>query len=237
MEKTINFEDIKEKILASLKDSNWDIVLKPFINSDEFTKILDFLYKENLEGRTFTPSLSKMFEAFKFCNYNDLKVVILGQDPYSGIDQADGVAFSCSIGKLQPSLNYILKAVNKEVYDNQEVSIDKDLRRWSKQGVLLLNSALTVQFGKPGTHVEIWKNFITFVIDTLSIKTNNLVFILLGNKAKEYSELISDSKHLILTAKHPASAAYNKLKEWDSNLVFKDTNSYLLDKHNLKINW
>jgi len=234
---TINLEEIKEKLIKKFEGTGWDVKLRSFIKSDDFSKIINTLYNEREDGKRFTPPLKYVFKAFEKCKLENLKVVVIGQDPYPHLNTADGLAFSCSItGKPQPSLKHIFHAINETVYkDDREHN--PDLERWAEQGVLLLNTALTCQVDKVGSHYDIWQDFITYVIDMLSLTNSGIIFVFLGAKAQELESLISDS-HYVLKASHPASAAYSGGK-WNCNDVFNKIND-ILQKNNgesFKIKW
>lgn len=238
MDPSIDLEDIKQKLIEKLKPSGWSVKLRSFINSSDFSQIIESLYNERESGKRFTPPLKYVFRAFEECPIDDLKVVIIGQDPYPQLGVADGLAFSCSItGQPQPSLKELLKAVNKTCYEGNEVSTDVDLKRWSNQGVLLLNTALTCQLEKPSTHQSIWHDFIVYVIDILSLTSSGLVFILMGKQAQELESLIG-KHHYVFQTYHPVYAVYNKT-EWDCMDVFRKTNE-ILKKNNgekFQITW
>lgn len=217
----MQLEEIKLKLFDKLKPSGWDRVFKSFIFSSEFDDILKKLYDLSQDDKRFTPPLKQVFRAFEECPYKDLKVIIIGQDPYPQLGVADGISFSCSnTDKLQPSLRYILQEVNRTVYNGHEVSKDVDLSRWSKQGVLMLNTALTVQVGKIGSHYDIWKPFTAYLLDFLNTTNTGLIYVYMGKKAEEWAELSSDNNHKFFV-KHPASAAYSGSK-WDSNNLFNE---------------
>jgi uracil-DNA glycosylase len=215
----MNIQEIKNKFYEKLKPSGWDVPLKGFINSFEFEKIVTSLYNLSNEGKRFTPPLKQVFRAFEECPYDKLQVIIIGQDPYPTLGVADGIAFSCSnTNKLQPSLKFILQEIDRTVYDNKVISKDLDLKRWSNQGVLMLNTALTVEVGKIGSHYDIWKPFTAYLLDTLNTSKEQLIYVYMGKKAEEWSEITNNS-NLKFSVKHPASAAYSGSK-WDSNYVF-----------------
>lgn len=234
----INLDEIKSKLIDKLRASGWADKLKGFLLSDDFDKIMEFLYNQRQAGKRFTPPLKTMFTAFEKCKYSDLKVVIIGQDPYPTLGVADGMAFSCSSTMLtQPSLEYIFKAIDKTVYsDNGYENPNPDLSRWAEQGVLLLNTALTTEIDKPGMHQDIWKPFITYLLDILNVYNSGLVFIFMGRKAEVFEDLIGDNHYKLITS-HPASAAYNNQEQWDSKGVFTETNKILKGIINDEINW
>jgi len=216
----MELEEIKQKMFTKLQPSGWDKVFKSFIFSGDFDDIITKLYSLVQDDKRFTPPLKQVFRAFEECPYDKLQVVIIGQDPYPQLDVADGISFSCSnTGKLQPSLRYILDEVNRTVYGGHPGSLDVDLKRWSNQGVLMLNTALTVEVGKIGSHYDIWKPFTAYLLDWLNTHNSGLVYLYMGKKAEEWSELIDDHNSTKYFVKHPASAAYNGSK-WDSDNVF-----------------
>lgn len=233
----INIEEVKNKLYLKLKDSGWGDKLKTFILSQDFDNILIKLVKEVENGKRFTPPIKQMFSAFEKCKYADLKVVIVGQDPYPYLGVADGMAFSCSNeNKPQASLRYILKAVNKTVYPNETYDYNPDLTRWAEQGILLLNTSLTTEIGKIGKHYEIWKPFIAFLIDMLNAYNPGLVYIFMGKKAAELMDDVSNNNHKLFCS-HPASAAYINLEEWDCNDVFNKTSKLIKDHYKYDIKW
>jgi len=237
MSNTLNIEEIKEKVLTKLEPSGWSRILRSFINSKEFEDILKALVKQAQDGKRFTPTLKNLFRAFEECPYDQLKVVIIGQDPYPQLGVADGIAFSCSLTmEAQPSLEYMLKSVNDTVHGGFSISSNPDLKRWSNQGVLMLNTALTTNIGKVGQHYIIWKPFIAYVLDWLSWNCPGLVYIYMGKKAEEWADCVNDNNYKFFCS-HPASAAYNKEEKWDCNDVFNKTSEVLKKNYNFEIEW
>ncbi len=227
----MDLEEVKQKMFAKLEPSGWDKIFKSFIFSSDFNDILTKLYTQSQDGKRFTPPLKQVFRAFEECPYDKLQVVIIGQDPYPQLDVADGISFSCgNTRKLQPSLRYILEEVNRTIYNDHPGSIDPDLTRWANQGVLMLNTALTVEVGKIGSHYDIWKSFTAYLLDWLNTHDSGLVYLYMGKKAQEWSDLTDDNLNTKYFVKHPASAAYNGGK-WDSEAVFM---KIIKDK---QINW
>lgn len=238
MEQTINMVEIKEKLIEKLKPSGWANKLKGFIQSSDFDKILQTLYNEREDGKRFTPPLKDVFKAFEQCPEKDLKIVFIGQDPYPQLGVADGMAFSCGVTmKPQPSLRNMFEAIEETVYQGFPTYQDPNLTRWANQGVLLLNTALTCQVDKIGSHYSIWNEFVMYVFDMLNFTNSGLIFVLLGAKAQELESIIGPN-HYILKASHPASAAYTKTT-WDCKNIFLRANE-IIEANNGKIhtiNW
>jgi len=234
----INLEEIKCKLIEKLQPSGWAHKLRGFIQSSDFDKILDTLYKMREDGKRFTPPLKYVFRAFEECPHDKLKVIMIGQDPYPHFGVADGLAFSCSLTqKPQPSLKNIFGAVELTVYEEFPTHQDPDLTRWANQGVLLLNSALTCQVDKVGSHYSIWQEFIAYTMDMLNFTDSGLIFVLMGKQAQELEGMIGDHHHIIKVS-HPASAAYTKTT-WDCGNIFNEINKIIKGQYGptFKINW
>jgi len=236
MEPNINI--FKTQIKTDSKISGWDTILNPFIDSKSFDDIFDFLETSVNNGQRFTPPFKDVFNAFKECSYENVNVVIVGQDPYPQLGSADGLAFSCSKkGKAEKSLQYILKQTvgdftktGRVMYTPEEC----DLRRWANQGVLLINTAFTVEVNKIGSHYNLWKPFTNYIFSNINKHKKNTIFVLMGKKAEEWETLLPDCK--ILKCPHPASAAY-KGGEWDHNDVFNKVNTELEKQNKSLIIW
>ena len=251
---TINIEEVKKKLYENLKPSGWGDKLKSFILSSDFDKIINTLLAEAKQGKRFTPVLKQVFRAFEECPLNELKVVIIGQDPYpqgpvtvregkdgmvrevSRYPVADGIPFSCSnTNNPQPSLKYIFKAINETVYTDG-YDWDPDLKRWSNQGILMINCAFTTQITKTGVHYALWKPFLEFLFDYLSINHPDVIYIYLGRKAEEWSTYVPEDSSKLF-ASHPASAAYQDLEKWDCNDIFNKTSELVKKQFNEEIIW
>jgi uracil-DNA glycosylase len=219
-------QDTKQKIIKLLTPSGWAEKLRTFLTSQDMDVLLEKLLTESKEGRNFTPTLKDVFRGFIECPFNDVKVVIVGQDPYPTMGVADGISFSCSkTGKLQPSLRYIMGAINTTVYNQpKDTPQDVDLKRWANQGVLMINTAFTCQIDKIGSHYEIWKEFFFMVLDVIATQKNNVPVILLGKQAHAYSVYLTNP---IIKVSHPASAAYAKNHDWDCGDCFNKVNEML----------
>ena len=222
----VDIQQLRDSANSSLEESGWDRMLSPFINGLDFDYIVNQLVECVNAGKRFTPKFKNIFNAFKECPYDDIKVVIVGQDPYPQIGVADGIAFSCSIkGTAEKSLQYINRALGTE---------HTDLRCWSNQGVLLINTALTVEINSIGSHYNLWKPFTNYLFDNINRVNPDTVFILMGKKAQEWKVLLPNCK--ILECAHPASAAYRG-GEWDCNDVFNKANDLLKKQDKTCINW
>jgi uracil-DNA glycosylase len=236
MKTETEIDEIKQKMFAKLEPSGWDKVFKSFIFSSEFTDILSKLYELSIADKRFTPTLKQLFRAFEECPHDDLKVVFIGQDPYPQIGVADGISFSCgNTNKVQPSLRYIFEEIERTVYQEFPSYQDPDLTRWSKQGILMLNTALTVEVGKIGSHYDIWKPFTAYMLDWLNNHNKKLIYVYMGKKAEEWSVLTGDNNYKF-SVKHPASAAYNGSK-WDSNDIFNKISKLVEENNGQKIIW
>jgi uracil-DNA glycosylase len=219
----MNLQEIKQKLFNKFAINGWDKVFRSFVYSTDFDNIITKLWELSNDDKKFTPPLKQVFRAFEECPYDNLQVVIIGQDPYPQLGVADGISFSCSnTNKLQPSLRFILEEVNRTVYDNEVIIEDLDLKIWSNQGILMLNTALTTEVGNIGSHYDIWRPFTTYLLDWLNINKSELVYVYMGKKAEEWSSMTDDT-NIKYFVKHPASAAYNGSK-WDSKDLFNKIN-------------
>jgi len=195
-----------------------------------------FLEQENEQGTIVYPKHSDVFNAFNLTPFNEVKVVILGQDPYHGANQAHGLSFSVQKGvAIPPSLRNIYKELQADV-PGFKIPTDGDLSSWAKQGVLLLNSTLTVRSNQPGSHQKMgWEQFTDQAIRALSEQREGLVFMLWGRHAQAKASLIDPTKHVVLTAAHPSPfSAYNG---FFGCTHFSKANAYLVNKDEKPINW
>lgn len=235
---SVNIEEIKQKLYEKLKASGWGDKLKTFVLSSDFDKIIQKLEEDVNDGKRFVPQLKYLFNAFQKCPYDKLKVVIVGQDPYPYLNISDGMAFSCSLkGKPEASLRYIFKEIQLSIYPDQpDIQFNPDLTRWSEQGILLLNSALTVPTGKPGYHQILWRPFMAFLFDILTCYNPGLIYVFMGKIAAQWAESIPDNNHKLFTT-HPASAAYANSERWECDDVFNKVNEILVKTNSEKIIW
>lgn len=188
-------------------ESSWRNALAGEFGKPYFESLVRFLHKEKSEGKTIYPPGSQIFRAFDLTPVEDLKVVILGQDPYHGPGQAHGLSFSVSAGvPAPPSLKNIFKEIESDL--GVRMSGYPDLEKWARQGVLLLNAVLTVRAGAAASHSKIgWEEFTDAVIRYISDNCEGVVFLLWGNFARSKSALIDHSRHHVLEAAHPSPLA------------------------------
>ena len=184
------------------------------------------------------PEPDKMFRAFQLVPYRNVKVVIIGQDPYFTEGVADGLAFSSGQPTyLPPSLAKVYEALEEELGFGDFLNKEPSLDYWAEQGVLLLNRTLTVEKGNPNSHGDIgWKQFTDFVLNRLREHSESLVFMLWGSSARNVRKIVEDERHLILEAEHPAFAARD-VREWDNGHCFTKCNSFLESLNKQTINW
>ena len=185
---------------------DWYGILDPIFRSDYFRKLTDQHRKHTTECTVY-PEKGKTFRAFELCPLNSVKVVILGQDPYHD-GSATGLAFANDgKGRVSPSLRNVIQTVKNDFGD---VDVNPNLESWAKQGVLLLNTALTVQKGMPASHIDMWMPFTRDIITKLSLEKPHLVWVLWGKKAQEYHRhIMYKAAHTILEAPHPAAEVYS----------------------------
>ena len=213
--------------------NDWDNVLSEEYNKDYFIKIKDKV-REEYNNKTIFPPAKEVFKAFRMTPYKDTRVVILGQDPYHGVGEANGLCFSVNVGiKMPPSL----KNIYKELYDDLGIKRETtDLSDWAKSGVLLLNSVLTVEKDKPASHKFIgWEEFTDSVIKLLNEKEEPVVFILWGNFAKGKMKYITNPKHLIISSSHPSPFSVNY--GFFGSRPFSKTNEFLKKNGLKEIEW
>ena len=219
---------------VKIKDS-WKNILQSEFEKPYFENLTSFVNNE-YSKHTCYPKGTDVFAAFDFCDLDDLKVVILGQDPYHGEGQANGLCFSVHDGITHPpSLINIFKEIETDV--NISYPKSGDLSRWAKQGVLLLNATLTVRAGEAGSHQKQgWEQFTDAVIQKISEEKNDVVFLLWGGFAKKKVKLIDNKKHHILTSGHPSPLSANR-GYWFGNKHFSKTNNFLKDVGLAAIQW
>ena len=223
-----NINQIKKTLKLNFEISGWDNILNPFLDSKEFDNITDKLSTLVEQDRRFTPKFKESFNPFVETKYQDLKVVIVNQDPYPQLGVSDGLAFSCSkTGKAEKALQFILKETMGDFTETGRVIYTPEecnLKRWANQGVLLINTALTCELNKTGSHYSIWKLFIEYLFKNINKENKDIIFVLMGRKAESWQLLLNEQK--ILKCPHPTSAAYNN-NIWDADKIFKKVNKEL----------
>lgn len=215
-------------------EPSWKAVLKEEFEKPYFEYLVNFV-KSEYKTHTVYPPGNRIFSAFDFTPFDEVKVVIIGQDPYHGPNQANGLCFSVADGVRQPPS---LQNIFKELYDDLGVSVPAsgNLERWAKQGVLLLNATLTVRASQAGSHQNKgWETFTDAVIQKLSDEKENLVFILWGAYAQKKGSIIDTAKHFIIKSTHPSPfSAHNG---FFGSKPFSKTNAYLKKENMQEINW
>lgn len=224
------------ELSASLLPKDWQDLLKDEFDQAYMESLQSFLMAEQDQGKTIYPPADQIFTALNLTPVNNVKVVILGQDPYHGPSQAHGLSFSvpAAISKLPPSL----KNIYKELYADLGIPVatSGDLTRWARQGVLLLNAMLTVEAKNAGSHQKRgWEEFTNRIIQLLSERCDGLVFVLWGAYAQKKSALIDDGKHLVLKGIHPSPLSAHR--GFFGSRPFSLINQYLSNNSKGEIDW
>ncbi len=213
---------------------SWKNILNDEFDKTYYKDLMDFV---NLEYKNTTcyPQEKDIFAAFDFCAFNDVKVVVLGQDPYHGEGQANGLCFSVKDTiKQPPSLVNIFKEIKTDI--GKDYPNSGNLERWAKQGVLLLNATLTVRANEAGSHQKKgWETFTDTVIKTLSDQKKGVVFLLWGKFAQSKSVFINTNKHIVFTAPHPSPLG--AWRGWFGSKHFSKTNEVLKKQGKTQIDW
>lgn len=220
--------------MLPLIGNDWDSVLKDYFTSPGFKVISNYLEKAYVKEVIY-PSKDNIFTAFRLTAYSDVKVVIIGQDPYHGPKQAHGLAFSVSKDvKIPPSL----RNVYKEMVDDLEVPMPQhgQLNQWAKQGVLLLNAVLTVRAGEANSHKDLgWQDLTQTVIESLNLHPNPIVYVLWGASARSYKKFIDLNKHAVIESVHPSPlSAY---RGFFGSKPFSKINQLLIERDESPIDW
>lgn len=229
-------EQQQDKLSKVQLEESWKISLAPFLLSPQMDNLRDFLFQEKQAQKIIYPPSKQIFSALNTTPLADVKVVILGQDPYHGPNQANGLSFSVQKGiALPPSLRNIFHELHTDL--GIPAPHHGDLTKWAKQGVLLLNSVLTVEAGQPTSHQKQgWEAFTDEVIDVLNEQREHVVFILWGAYAQRKGQRINRDRHLVLTAAHPSPLAANRGGFFGCK-VFSKTNQYLKQHGIEPIDW
>lgn len=231
----MKWENFKDQFHES-----WHEKMQPFIESEDCSKIYSYLKDRGKKGHKIAPVSSDTFRAFKETPLTDLKVVMMGMCPYhtaiNNVPVADGLLMGCSVtGKLQPSLEQFYGGIERELYNGLNLYYVKnpDVSYLAKQGVLMMNAALTTEINKAGSHIAIWEPFIKHFFSC--IETEGAPIIFLGKDAAKYKKYVGPFKWSFVVS-HPASASY-KNTEWDTEGTFGKVNKILKDNNNFNINW
>ncbi len=218
--------------------ASWQPVLDSEFRQPYFSQLMDFVHSqyETRSGQRSYPPESEIFAAFNYCAFDAVKVVIIGQDPYHGPQQANGLCFSVRDGiAFPPSLTNIFKEIQSDL--GQSIPASGNLERWAKQGVLLLNATLTVRQGQAGSHHgKGWEKFTDAVIRKIADEKQHIVFMLWGGFAKKKGACIDRSKHLVLESGHPSPLSANK-GHWFGNRHFSKANAYLESVGKTPVMW
>ncbi len=212
----------------------WDEELKEEYKKEYFTELMNFV-KEEYKNKTIYPKPNEVFNAFRYTDFDNVKVVILGQDPYHGPNQAEGLSFSVSDDVLKPPS---LKNIFKELESDLGIPFPQhnSLKPWTKQGVLLLNAVLTVEEHKPASHKgKGWEIFTDDVIDILNKREKPIVFILWGAFARSKKSLITNKQHYIIESAHPSP--FSARNGFFGSKPFSKTNKFLREKGLEEIDW
>ena len=213
--------------------NSWDDILKDEFNKDYFKDLVKFLNLEN-KAKTIFPKSEDLFRALKLTDYKDVNVVILGQDPYHGEKEANGLCFSVNHGvQTPPSLQNIFKELKNDLNITRT---DTDLSDWAEQGILLLNTVLTVEKDKAFSHRgKGWEVFTDKIIEKLNEKEDPIVFVLWGNAARSKKVLLTNKKHMIVESAHPSPLSYNK--GFKNSKPFSKINALLKSVNKNEIKW
>ncbi len=216
-------------------EESWKQVLKDEFNKTYFQQITTFLKAEKASGKIIYPPGSLIFNAFKQTPFDQIKIVIIGQDPYHNKGQAHGLSFSVPENIIKPpSLNNIFKELKNDL--GIEISQSGNLQKWASQGVLLLNASLTVRQNEPGSHSRIgWLQFTDNVIKKISDEKEGVIFLLWGKFAQEKQALIDETKHFVLKAAHPSP--FSAENGFFGCKHFSKANDLLVKQHKIPIDW
>lgn len=216
-------------------NGEWKTILDEEFQSPYFEDLTRFVQDEYRQANCFPPP-EQIYAAFDFCAFDNVKVVMIGQDPYHGAGQANGLCFSVNEGIAHPpSLANIFKELEADI--GKPVSQSGNLAQWARQGILMLNATLTVRESKAGSHQKKgWEKFTDAVIREVSARKHNVVFLLWGGYAKKKGAKIDQSKHHVLTCGHPSPLSANQ-GYWFGNKHFSQANAYLQSNNSIPIAW
>ncbi|QZK90325.1 uracil-DNA glycosylase [Flavobacterium sp. CHNK8] len=217
-------------------DPSWEEILKEEITRPYFEELMRHVASE-YEQHTCFPPKELIFEAFNQCSFDAVKVVIIGQDPYHGVGEANGLCFSVADGvRIPPSLRNIFREMSDDL-GTVFLPTSGNLQSWAQQGVLLINATLTVRQDSPNSHKHLkWSQFTDAVIEFINSKKEGIVFVLWGSFAQKKGVKIDRNKHLVLTSGHPSPLSANQGK-WFGNKHFSQVNDYLVANNKKAIVW
>lgn len=220
--------------LQDLLQNDWKTVLKSTLESEKFDRLSEKVLQAYQVEEVYPP-LNQLFDAFNCCSFEQTRVVLLGQDPYHGIGQAHGLSFSVPNSILLPPS---LKNIYKELFNDLGLMRSSgDLSDWARQGVLLLNTSLTVRAGEAGSHASYqWPIFTKAVLEALNSQVKPLVFLLWGNHAQHFASMIDETKHAVIKSAHPSPLAANR-GGWFGTKPFSQTNDFLISNGMQPIRW
>lgn len=221
--------------MISQIDESWTPYLTEELHKPYMKDLFSFLEREKKSGKIIYPIENQIFEAFKLTPFSNVKVVIIGQDPYHGPSQAHGLCFSVQKDiPIPPSLKNIFKELEDDL--GLKAPFHGNLESWAKEGVLMLNAVLTVEDGKAGSHHKKgWEQFTDKIIELLNSQREHLVFILWGTPAQKKAAIVDEKKHLVLKAVHPSPLSF--YRGFLKSKPFSKTNSYLKSQGIKEINW
>jgi uracil-DNA glycosylase len=218
---------------------DWYLKLKDYIESEEFNTLATTI--KNRRGYTqIFPHSNEIFRAFNMTPFSELRIVVMGMDPYPTLfdnkPSASGLSFAPRDRRyVPPSLRKIYERIKKDYYPNEMLEPkDLDLEHWAKQGILMLNAALTVEHGKPGSHMKLWEPWTEQVINTINEYSNGVIFCLWGKDAQAFESKIA-KHHIVLKSEHPVAANYQQ-REWECT-HFKQINKHLMEVNGDFIEW
>ena len=215
-------------------EKSWGVILEKEFEKEYFKDLSQFVNHE-YETQIIFPKRENIFRAFDKCPFDKVKIVIIGQDPYHGEGQANGLCFSVNDNvKHPPSLKNIFKEMCDDVW--KDIPLSGNLDYLAQQGVLLLNATLTVRSKTPGSHQKKgWEQFTDTVIQSISDKKDNVVFMLWGNYAQKKGKIIDINKHYVLESAHPSP--FSVYRGFSGNKHFSKSNSFLMSNNEIKIKW
>lgn len=217
-------------------NSHWQTILSEELQKLYFKELIETVEQEYENERCFPPK-DFIFSAFNYCDFSNLKLVIIGQDPYHGEGEANGLCFSVNDGvKIPPSLRNIYREINDDL-EHLFMPTSGNLKHWAEQGILMLNASLTVKKDSPNSHKGLkWNLFTDAVIQKISDEKKNVVFLLWGAFAHKKGSKINRDKHLVLESGHPSPMSANQGK-WFGNKHFSQANAYLKTNNKTEIDW